>query len=163
MWLIGLAGAAVLALLINLAVKQRRREYGVLLAMGEKRGRVIGQQALEIIVVAALAIVLGSLFAPALTQHTGQSLLGKEAGSARHKLDSWKPPAPGSTGLGEGIDQDDKPVENADPTDRITVTLAPSDLITVGAVGLGIGLLATAIPAASVLRLSPRTILTKGK
>ncbi|MEU6848945.1 ABC transporter permease [Actinacidiphila alni] len=163
MWLISLAGAAVLALLINLAVKQRRREYGVLLAMGERRGRVIGQQALEIIVVAALAIVLGSLFAPALTQHAGQSLLGKEAGSARHKLDSWKPPAPGSTGLGEGIDQNDKPVENADPIDRITVALAPSDLITVGAVGLGIGLLATAIPAASVLRLSPRTILTKGK
>lgn len=72
-------------------------------------------------------------------------------------------PAPGSTGIDQGIDPNDKPVENADPIDRIDIRLDPADLATVGAVGLGLGLLATAVPAASVLRLSPRTILTKGK
>lgn len=58
---------------------------------------------------------------------------------------------------------DDQPVENADPIDEITVALDPADLVAVGTIGLGIGLLATAIPAGAVLRLSPRTILTKGK
>ncbi|MFE7974042.1 FtsX-like permease family protein [Streptomyces shenzhenensis] len=67
MWLIGLAGAAVLALLIALAVKQRRREYGVLLAMGERRWKLIAQQAAEIVAVAALAIGLSSLVAEPLT------------------------------------------------------------------------------------------------
>lgn len=43
------------------------------------------------------------------------------------------------------------------------MALDPADLATLGGVGLAIGLLATAVPAASVLRLSPRTILTKGK
>ncbi|MGW9715297.1 hypothetical protein ACWGUJ_29960 [Streptomyces albidoflavus] len=57
----------------------------------------------------------------------------------------------------------DQPVDNADPIDKITVGLAPSDIAVVGGIGLGIGLLATAVPAASVLRLSPRFILTKGK
>ncbi|MEC3997040.1 ABC transporter permease [Actinacidiphila sp. DG2A-62] len=163
MWLMALAGAAVLALLVNLAVKQRRKEYGVLLAMGEKKGKLIAQQALEILVVAAVAIGLSSLFAPSLTQSASQSLLGEEASSAQKKIDSWKPPAPGSTGIDQGIDPNDKPVENADPIDKITVVLAPADLITVGAVGLGIGLLATAVPAGAVLRLNPRAILTKGK
>ncbi|WP_053846524.1 ABC transporter permease [Streptomyces sp. NRRL B-24085] len=163
MWLIGLAGAAVLALLVNLAVKQRRREYGVLLSMGERKWKLITQQALEITAVAALAIALGSAFAPRLTQSAGQSLLGREAASARQKIDAWQPPPPGSTGLDEGIDPDDQPVENADPVDRITVVLKPANLATVGGVGLGIGLLAAAIPAASVLRLSPRSILTNGK
>lgn len=163
MWLMGIAGAAVLALLANLAVKQRRKEYGVLLAMGEKKSRLITQQALEIFVVAAVAIGVSALFAPDLTQNAGQSLLGKEASAAERKLNSWQPPAPGSTGLDQGIDPNDKPVENADPIDRITVALDPADLAAVGGVGLGIGLLATAVPAASVLRLSPRTILTKGK
>ncbi|CAM5233264.1 transporter [Streptomyces spiroverticillatus] len=163
MWLMGLAGAAVLALLVNLAVKQRRTEYGVLLAMGEKKGRLIAQQALEIVVVAALAIGLSSLFAPQLTQSAGQALLGKEASAAEQKINSWKPPAPGSTGLDQGIDPNDRPVENADPIDKITVALDPADLATVAGIGLGIALLATALPAASVLRLSPRTILTKGK
>ncbi|MEU1694084.1 ABC transporter permease [Streptomyces hirsutus] len=163
MWLIGIAGAAVLALLVNLAVKQRRKEYGVLLAMGEKKGKLIAQQALEIIAVAALAIGLSSLFTQSLTQSASQSLLGREAAAARHELDSWQPPAPGSTGIDQGIDPDDKPVENADPIDRIDVRLDPAALATVGGVGLGMGLLATAVPAASVLRLTPRTILTKGK
>ncbi|WP_413798237.1 ABC transporter permease [Streptomyces iranensis] len=163
MWLMALAGAAVLTLLVNLAVKQRRKEYGVLLAMGEKKSKLIAQQALEIVVVAALAIGLSSLFAPQLTQSAGQALLGKEATSAQHKIDSWQDPPSGSTGLGEGIDPNDKPVEDADPIDKITVRLDPADLATLGAIGLGIGLLATAIPAGAVLRLNPRTILTKGK
>lgn len=163
MWLTGLAGAAVLALLVNLAVKQRRTEYGVLLSMGEKKWKLITQQALEITAIAALAIVLASLFTPRLTQTTGQSLLGREATAAQRKIDAWEPPAPGSTGIGEGIDPDDRPAENAEPIDTITVALEPADLAAVGGIGLGIGLLATAIPAASVLRLSPRSILTNGK
>lgn len=163
MWLMVLAGAAVLVLLVNLAVKQRRKEYGVLLAMGERKSRLIAQQALEIVLVAAVAVGLSSLAAPALTQSAGQALLGREAGDAERKLDSWQPPAPGSTGLGEGVDWDDRPVENADPIDEITVALSSADLATVGGAGLGIGLLATAVPAGAVLRLSPRTILTKGK
>ncbi|MFE4258023.1 FtsX-like permease family protein [Streptomyces sp. NPDC056883] len=163
MWLMVLAGAAVLALLVNLAVKQRRTEYGVLLAIGEKKSKLIAQQVLEIVAVAVIAIGVSALVAPKLTQSAGQALLGKEASAAERKLDSWKPPALGSTGLDQGIDPNDKPVENADPIDKITVALDPADLATVGGVGLGIGLLATAVPAASVLRLSPRTILTKGK
>ncbi|MDH6605045.1 putative ABC transport system permease protein [Streptomyces sp. SAI-208] len=163
MWLIGLAGAAVLALLVNLAVKQRRREYGVLVSLGEKKWKLITQQALEITAVAALAIALGSVIAPRLTQSAGQSLLGREAASAQQRIDAWQPPPPGSTGLDEGIDPDDQPVENADPIDRITVVLEPANLALVGGVGLGIGLLAATIPAASVLRLSPRSILTNGK
>ncbi|MBT3150097.1 ABC transporter permease [Streptomyces sp. CHD11] len=163
MWLMGIAGAAVLALLANLAVKQRRKEYGVLLAMGEKKGKLIAQQALENLAVAAVAIGLSSLFAPSLTQSAGEALLGREASASERKIDSWQPPAPGSTGVDQGIDPNDKPVENADPIDSITVALDPSDLATVGGAGLGVGLLATAVPAGAVLRLSPRTILTKGK
>ncbi|MDH6513782.1 putative ABC transport system permease protein [Streptomyces sp. SAI-135] len=163
MWLMATAGAAVLALLANLAVKQRRTEYGVLLAMGEKKSNLIAQQALETVLVAALAIGLSSVFAPSLTQSAGQALLGQEATAAQKKLDSWQAPPPGSTGLGAGTDWDDKPVENADPIGKIAVALDPADLATVGGIGLGIALLATAVPAGAVLRLSPRTILTKGK
>ncbi|WP_194894213.1 ABC transporter permease [Catenulispora pinisilvae] len=163
MWLMALAGAAVLALLANLAVKQRRKEYGVLLAMGEKKSKLIGQQILEIAAVAILAVGLSSLIAPGLTQSAGQWLLGRDATAAKQKIAAWKPPPPGSTGLGQGIDPNDQPVPNADPVDKITVALDPANLLAVGGVGLGIGLLATAIPATALLRLSPRTILTKGK
>ncbi|MFF8914240.1 ABC transporter permease [Streptomyces sp. NPDC015032] len=163
MWLIGIAGAAVLALLTTLAVKQRRKEFGVLLSMGEQKWKLVAQQVTEIVVVATLAIGLSSLFAEQLTQKAAGSMVSSEASAAQKKLNAWKPPPPGSTGLSEGIDMNDKPVEGADPIDKITVRLDNGALATVAGVGLGIGLLATTIPAASVLRLSPRTILSKGK
>ncbi|MFJ1582452.1 ABC transporter permease [Streptomyces sp. NPDC088197] len=163
MWLIGVAGALVLGLLATLAVRQRQREFGVLLAMGERKWKLVAQQAVEITVAAALAVGLSALFAQSLTQKAGDSLLSGEAASAQRKIDAWQPPPPGSTGLKEGIDMNDKPVEGAVPIDSITVRLSPSDLATVAGVGLGIGLLATAVPGAAVLRLTPRTILTKGK
>ncbi|MDT0319985.1 ABC transporter permease [Streptomyces millisiae] len=162
MWLVGVAGAAVLGLLAVLAVRQRRREFGVLLAMGERKGKLVAQQAVEVLVVAALAVVAVSAVAESLTQRAGTALLRDEAAAAQREIDAWQPPSPGSTGLGEGIDPDDAPVENADPIDEITVRLDPAALSTVVGVGLGVGLLATAIPAAAVLRLSPRAILTKG-
>lgn len=163
MWLVGVAGALVLGLLATLAVKQRRTEFGVLLALGERRWKLVAQQVVETVVVAALAVGLSAFFAESLTQKAGDSLISGEAADARRKIDAWQPPPPGSTGLNEGIDRDDEPVEGADPIDRITVRLDPADLGTVAGIGLGIGLLATAIPAASALRLNPRTILTKGK
>ncbi|GAB2880642.1 ABC transporter permease [Streptomyces mayteni] len=162
MWLIGVAGAGVLCLLAALAVRQRRREFGVLLAMGERRWRLVAQQAVETLVVAVLAVGLVSVVAESLTQRAGAALLSDEAAAAQREIDAWQPPPPGSTGLGEGIDPNDAPVENADPIDEITVRLDPAALATVAGVGLGLGALATAIPAAAVLRLSPRAILTKG-
>ncbi|GAA2041706.1 MULTISPECIES: FtsX-like permease family protein [Streptomyces] len=162
MWLTALAGAAVLALLTLLAVRQRRREYGVLLALGERKRAVVAQQALEIVAVAALAIGLSAVFAEDLTQRAGQALLGREAAEARDRLAAWEPPPPGSTGIDEGRDPGERPVENADPIDAIEVRMDPAALATVGGVGLGIGLLATAVPATAVTRLSPRAILTKG-
>ncbi|MGW4203470.1 ABC transporter permease [Streptomyces sp. NPDC004726] len=163
MWLIGISGAAVLSLLVTLAVKQRTREYGVLLALGENKAKVIAQQTVEIVAVAALAIGLSVLFAEPLTQSAGNSLVSGEAAAAQKEIDSWKPPSPGSTGVGEGTDWDKEPVPDANPIDKITVRLDNGSLATVVGTGLGIALLATAIPASSVLRLNPKTILTKGK
>ncbi|MFC1420924.1 ABC transporter permease [Streptacidiphilus cavernicola] len=163
MWLIGVAGALVLGLLAALAVKQRRTEFGVLLALGERKGRLVAQQCVETVVVAVLAVGLSSLFAQSLTQWAGDALLRGEAASAQQKIDAWRPPPPGSTGLEQGIDPDSAPVKGVAPIDRMTVRLRPSDLGAVAGAGLGIGLLATVVPAASALRLNPRRILSKGK
>lgn len=163
MWLIGAAGAVVLGLLAALAVKERRRESGILLAMGERKWKLVAQQTTEILVIAALAIALSSVFAERLAQGASDALLRAEAAAAQRKIDSWQAPADGATGLSTGTDPEDAPVENADPVDSITVRLDPADLGIAGGVGLGIGLLAAAVPAASVLRLTPRSLLTKGR
>ncbi|MGC5564337.1 ABC transporter permease [Streptomyces sp. FR-108] len=163
MWLTGIAGATVLALLVTLAVKQRQKEYGVLLALGERKRRVIAQQAVEIVALAALAIGASFLFAAPLAQAAGDSLVSGEAAAEQKRLDSWKQPPPGQTGLQQGQDPNDEPVLGADPIDRITIRLDHGTMAALAGAGLGIALLATAVPAASVLRLNPKTILTKGK
>ncbi|MGA5150091.1 hypothetical protein ACPCSF_34530 [Streptomyces griseoincarnatus] len=54
--------------------------------MGEKKSNLIAQQALEIVLVAAVAIGLSSMFAPGLTQSAAQALLGQEATAAQKAL-----------------------------------------------------------------------------
>lgn len=96
MWLIGIAGAAVLGLLATLAVKQRRNEFAVLPAMGEKGSKLVAQQVLEICVVAVLALTLSALFAPALTRKAADTLLSSEAKEAHATL-GRQPHLPGPT------------------------------------------------------------------
>ncbi|WP_331772645.1 hypothetical protein OG948_55100 (plasmid) [Embleya sp. NBC_00888] len=161
--LIAGAGAVILGLIVTLTIRERRDELGVPLSLGERKWKLVAQQAAEIVAVVAVAVGLSSLFAQALTERVGNSLVSSEASAAQRKLDAWQPPAPGSTGLREGIDPDSQPVKGADPIDEITVRLHNGTLAAVAGLGLGIALPATAIPATSVLRLSPRSILSTGK
>ncbi|WP_324290429.1 FtsX-like permease family protein [Streptomyces sp. H27-H1] len=64
-----------MGLLATLAVKQRRNEFAVLLAMGENKSKLVAQQVLEICVVAVLALTLSALFARALTRKAADTLL----------------------------------------------------------------------------------------
>lgn len=58
-WLLTGSVALILALIVILAMKERRREIGILLSMGEGKGKVIGQMALEAFAPILLALAIG--------------------------------------------------------------------------------------------------------
>ena len=74
-WVIAGAGALILALIVLLQVRERRDELGVLLAIGEKKWKLIGQHAVEVAVLVLPAVALAALAGHLLGHRTGAALL----------------------------------------------------------------------------------------
>ncbi|MFF3209761.1 ABC transporter permease [Streptomyces sp. NPDC002886] len=136
-WVIALAGALILGLIVMLQIRERRSELGVLLAMGEKKWKLIGQHAVEVAAVALPAVVLAALAGALAGQSAGDAFLG-----------------------GQG----DAPVSAAGAADTgiepPTVRVEAADVGKVAGIALGISLVSTVIPGVGILRLHPRSILT---
>ncbi len=76
-YLVSITGSIILGLIIMLTIKERRKELGILLAIGEKKGKLIGQLLVEVLCIAALAF---------LYLQVGQYLKQWEAVYYRRKL-----------------------------------------------------------------------------
>ncbi|MBS2553582.1 ABC transporter permease [Catenulispora sp. NL8] len=75
-WVIAGAGALVLGLIVVLQIRERRTELGVLLSMGEKKWKLIGQHVLEMTAVALPAVALATLIGALAGPSAGHALLG---------------------------------------------------------------------------------------
>ncbi|MHC3472594.1 ABC transporter permease [Streptomyces sp. 7R007] len=139
-WVIAVAGALILSLIVVLQIRERRAELGVLLSMGEKKWKLVGQHAVEVGAVALPAVALAALASSLAGQHASDALLGHHAG---------KPvAAAGARGA-----------EIAPPVVRVEAAVVGK----VAGIGLGISLVSTVVPGIGILRLHPRSILADGE
>lgn len=60
-YLVTVAGAVILGLIVMMSIRERKYEMGVLMAIGEKRRKLIGQFLTEILMIAVLAIGISAL------------------------------------------------------------------------------------------------------
>ncbi|MEU5161562.1 ABC transporter permease [Streptomyces sp. NPDC020875] len=163
-WLVALAGTVILALIVASSLRERRKELGILLAIGERKPRLLGQHLTEVAACAVLAIGIAAAGSQFLSRTAGDRLLAGEVSSARESAGKADPAAdPSNTLVGPGgpvTVADDEP--ETEPVDTLDVRLGTADIAKVGATGLGIAALAVVVPGFRVLRLRPRDILTKG-
>ncbi|MFC1420028.1 FtsX-like permease family protein [Streptacidiphilus cavernicola] len=100
-WLVALAGTAILALTTASALRERRGELGVLLSLGEGKPRLLGQQLVETGACALLGIALAALCSPLLAQAASRQLLsGAAAPRLRVHLAAADLAQVGAVGLG---------------------------------------------------------------
>ncbi|MFC8076167.1 ABC transporter permease [Streptomyces sp. NPDC057307] len=78
LWLIGLSGAVILGLIVLLTIRERRDELGMLLALGEKKWKLIGQHTVEVAVLLVPALALAALAGQSFAQQAGETLLARE-------------------------------------------------------------------------------------
>ncbi len=134
---IAVAGALILGLLVTLQIRERRDELGVLLSMGERKWKLIGQHAVEVAALAlpavAVAAVAGQLAGPA----AGTALLD---GGSQHRR----------AAAADGVDGTVPPPD---------LRVEPAAVAGVAGIGLGISLISTVVPGIGILRLHPRSIL----
>lgn len=147
--IVSIAGATILGLIIMLSIKERRKEMGILLSIGEKKWKLMGQLLVEVLCIAVLAFGLSLATGEKVSQKVGDNLLSSEIAKNEDKPEDPIAKLSGN------------PAADVDPVDNIDVSISTEDLGKVGGIGLGIAMLGTILPALSILRLNPKQILLK--
>ncbi|MED1559446.1 ABC transporter permease [Bacillus paramycoides] len=155
-YMVSIAGAIILGLIIMLSIKARRKEMGILLSIGEKKWKLMAQFVVEVVCIAILAFGLSITTGAKVSQFVGDNLLSSEIATASEETDTPQNGTVMMSGPG-GTLQDQK----EDPIDKIDVSVTGEDVGKMGGIGLAIAILATLLPALSILRLNPKQILLK--
>ena len=161
-WIVVIAGSAILCLVLALTIRNRYYEIGVLLSLGQSKVKIIAQQLIEIGLIAVVAFVI-SLGTGQLTSHYMGNML--ESGSSSNVMQ---------------MDQkDDQLNDNQQKTNTQTkenflgnmmegpsnqeldVSITGENVVQLAGVTAAICIVSIAVPAAYVLRLTPRQILSR--
>ena len=170
-WIVGIAGTIILALLIVLMIRERRHEVGVLLSLGESKTKMVGQLFAEMIVVLAASLViaggLGATFGSAVSkqlvtqQLSSQTTTTQNAGFGGGGAPSGAPTGGGNFGGGgRQMNASGSNSVTKKALSNLNTTLKPTTFVEVAGLGLGIIALATLIGATPIFRLKPKEILT---
>ncbi|MCY8031568.1 ABC transporter permease [Bacillus inaquosorum] len=159
-YLVSVAGAVILGLIVMMSIRERKYEMGVLMAIGEKRWKLIGQFLTEILIVAVIAIGIASLTGNLVANQLGNQLLTQQISSSTDSTQTASGQMPGGGG-GMGGGMFGHSSANIDVIDSLNVAVSMNDMLVLGGIGIFIAIIATLLPSISVLRLHPKTILTK--
>ncbi|MCY8217435.1 ABC transporter permease [Bacillus haynesii] len=154
-YLVTIAGAVILSLIVMMSIRERKYEMGVLMAIGEKRWKLIGQFLTEILMSAVLAIGISALTGSLIAGQIGNQLLSQQIEQTSASQSAGGMMGPGGGGFfGQSTAQ-------VSAIDQLDIQLSFEDLMALSGIGLLITMFATLLPSISVLRLHPKTILTK--
>ncbi|EDL62918.1 ABC transporter permease [Bacillus sp. SG-1] len=159
-YLVAASGAIILGLLVMMSIRERKYEMGVLMAIGEKRWKLIGQFIVEITAIAILALGLSTFSGNLVAGKIGEQLLTQEIQQAEEANvpDSFRN---GGLRGGFGGGMAGQMNQQAEPVDELSIEVTPEDFGMLAGIGLFIAFLSALIPSLSILRLQPKTILTK--
>ncbi|MGK9268445.1 ABC transporter permease [Bacillus inaquosorum] len=160
-YLVSVAGAVILGLIVMMSIRERKYEMGVLMAIGEKRWKLIGQFLTEILIVAVIAISIASLTGNLVANQLGNQLLSQQISSSTDSTQTASGQSGQMPGGGMGGGMFGHSSANVDVIDSLNVAVSMNDMLVLGGIGIFIAIIATLLPSISVLRLHPKTILTK--
>ncbi|MBC1399238.1 ABC transporter permease [Listeria fleischmannii] len=167
-YIVTIAGALILALLIMMQVRERKYEMGVLLAIGESRMKLVLQFFTEILMVAVMSFMLAGLSSHYVAQIAGNQLLSQQneaaqTTSANGQNENGGPG--GSNGQAGPRDRMQNGIssltQNTEEIKKLDIQVTLADMLKMGGIGVGIAFISVLLPAMTILRMNPKTILTK--
>lgn len=156
-YLVTIAGALILGLLIMLSIRERKYEMGVLIAIGERKWKLIGQFLVEVLVIAVLALGISYATGGIVADQLGNKLLENQLVTSQE----GQPESFDRFGGGGFRAMDNAPAAQVDVIDEIKVEITPKDFGLLALIGFLIAIVATVLPSLTVLRLKPKAILSK--
>ena len=161
-WIVVIAGSAILCLILALTIRNRYYEIGVLLSLGQSKVKIIAQQLIEVGLIAVVAFVI-SLGTGQLTSHYMGNMLESSSSLNVMQMDQ----------------KGDQPNDHQQKTNKQTkenflgnmiqgpsnqeldVSITGENVVQLAGVTAAICIVSIAVPAAYVLRLTPRQILSR--
>lgn len=150
-YLVSIAGAVILGLIVMMSIRERKYEMGVLMAIGEKRWKLIGQFLTEILIVAVIAIGIASVTGSLVANQLGNQLLSQQVSSADDSQQQTSGWGGGEMPRGDGMFGQHS--SGADVISTMQVNVSLNDLLILGGIGVAIAVTATLLPSVSVMRL----------
>lgn len=172
--LVTLAGAIILALIVMLMVRERRFEIGVLMSLGESKGKIVAQFFTELFMIMLVSTAIASATGNFVGNAVGQQLLNQETqtsqtnqptqinGTQRQENEPQTqkggPGAqPGGMRTAIGMGQNS---EQLKAINELEIKTSPQQIAMLAALALLITLVAVGLAAIGILRLNPKQVLT---
>ena len=157
--LVTVFGAVILALIIMLSIKDRTHEIGILMALGEKRSKIVYQLLAEIVIVLVVAIGVSGVCGNTISNVIGSKLIQNEITSVEDNMQSQEMARPnkGSMNVALGVGSG----SSVEPIDTLDINMNVGDFGKMAGLSLLLAMVATLIPSILIMRLNPKTILSK--
>lgn len=170
-WIVVIAGSAILCLILALTIRNRYYEIGVLLSLGQSKVKIIAQQLIEVGLIAVVAFVI-SLGTGQLTSHYMGNMLESSSSSNVMQM-GQKGDQPNDNQNQSDSNQQKNNTQTKEnflgnmiqgPSNQeLDVSITGENVIQLAGVTAAICIVSIAVPAAYVLRLTPRQILSRKK
>jgi putative ABC transport system permease protein len=151
------AALIILSLVITLFLRDRKREIGIYLSLGERKSKVAGQIVLEVIIVAVLAITLSLFTGNILAGVISEWILIDQIAAEQASIDDMYGRSVMFTELDRMGYRSD--ISSDDLLQNYAVSLNWATVFLFFAVGLGTVCLSTLAPIVYTTRLNPKKIM----
>ena len=161
-WIVVIAGSVILCLILALTIRNRYYEIGVLLSLGQSKVKIIAQQLIEIGLIAVVAFVI-SLGTGQLTSHYMGNMLESSSSSNVMQTDQ-KGDQPNDNQQKTNTQTKENFLGNmmeGPSNQELDVSITGENVVQLAGVTAAICIVSIAVPAAYVLRLTPRQILSR--
>lgn len=161
-WIVVIAGSAILCLILALTIRNRYYEIGVFLSLGQSKVKIIAQQLIEVGLIAVVAFVI-SLGTGQLTSHYMGNMLESSSSSNVLQMDQ-KGDQPNDNQQKNNTQTKENFLGNmmqGSSNQELDVSITGENVVQLAGVTAAICIVSIAVPAAYVLRLTPRQILSR--
>lgn len=140
-----IATVLIIGLVVLLFLRDRKRELGIYLSLGERRGRVVGQILIEVMVVALIGITLSLFSGNFIAGQVSDTMMKADHNTSQDEMMYFSEIQTNLT--------------TEDVLDSYEVSLNSSYILIFYGIGLLTILISTVIPLVYILRLNPKKIL----
>lgn len=145
-----IATLLIISLVVLLFLRDRKKELGIYLSLGEAKGKIMGQIAAEVLMISVLALILSLI--------TG-NFLGKAVSDTLMQSDWINGGMDGGYTIYGGLGMMDEMMDPESIKSAYQVRFTPLYVITYLGISLGTILLSAVLPLVYILRLNPKKIM----